>query len=181
MATYGPTCLKRTGKAVLEHRKIVQKPAKLIQTNRFYSGLRDATILCRFHASDSGAVGCKLGKLEGQSKATFAALFGLRAGGGVDLSAAYRYNQNMMEYYTCFPPFPGDRPMGAAGARDGYAPANGGARSVSQGERGATIGPRTLGGLPSLCASAALKFAGMPEAARPVPLPSPRTSGLSVP
>lgn len=46
------------------------------------------------------AVG-KLGKLEGQSKATFAALFGLRAGGGVDLSAAYRYNQNMMEYYTC--------------------------------------------------------------------------------
>lgn len=40
-------------------------------------------------------------KLEGQSKATFAALFGLRAGGGVDLSAAYRYNQNMMEYYTC--------------------------------------------------------------------------------
>lgn len=41
------------------------------------------------------------GKLEGQSKATFAALFGLRAGGGVDLSAAYRYNQNMMEYYTC--------------------------------------------------------------------------------
>lgn len=41
------------------------------------------------------------GKVEGQSKATFAALFGLRAGGGVDLSAAYRYNQNMMEYYTC--------------------------------------------------------------------------------
>lgn len=43
----------------------------------------------------------KVIKLEGQSKATFAALFGLRAGGGVDLSAAYRYNQNMMEYYTC--------------------------------------------------------------------------------
>ncbi|CAG9569853.1 unnamed protein product [Danaus chrysippus] len=42
----------------------------------------------------------EVSKLEGQSKATFAALFGLRAG-GVDLSAAYRYNQNMMEYYTC--------------------------------------------------------------------------------
>lgn len=46
--------------------------------------------------------------LEAPAKATFAALFGLRAGGaagvaGVDLTTAYRYNQNMMEYYTCKP------------------------------------------------------------------------------
>lgn len=63
----------------------------------FYSGCFETVILNRYW-SNSEVI---LVKLEGQSKATFAALFGLRAGGGVDLSAAYRYNQNMMEYYTC--------------------------------------------------------------------------------
>ncbi|CAG4985212.1 unnamed protein product [Colias eurytheme] len=79
------------------------------------------------------------GKLEGQGKATFAALFGLRAG-GVDLSAAYRYNQNMMEYYTYF-----ER-------------ANGGAAFSREGERSALIGGSLVGGKMCLCAWNAFEF-----------------------
>lgn len=54
-------------------------------------------------AADSCAGGCDHpgARLEPPGKSTFAALLGIRAAGGVDLTTAYRYNQNMMEYYTC--------------------------------------------------------------------------------